>query len=147
MLNTNLSNNSANSVSFGYGKGTRELIKQVYPYCALTGKKYGGGPLAITTDHILSHHYNKMSKDSNYLFINQETNIEKKCTGLRKIIYKNPGYINNLANYFDYLLNSNNSKAQRYAKSALDTVLRELSGINSNLADRKIKVRLKDLEQ
>ena len=143
---TNLSNNPSNSVSFGYGKGTRDLILEAYPYCALTGKHYGAGQLKITTDHMLPHHYNKASKDSNYLFITKEMNIEKKCTGLRKIIYKHPEYINNLANYFDALLNSNNPRVQKYAKAAHDTVLQILSGINSNIADRQIRVRLKDLE-
>ena len=130
---TNNLNNSPSSISFGYGKGIRELVKEDYPYCALTGKKYGCGKLRITTDHILSDHYGGASRDFNYMFVTMETNIYKGCKKLRKVISKNPEYIDNLAKYFEALLNSAIQRVQKFAKSSLETTLKELSGINSEL--------------
>lgn len=81
--------------TFGYGKGIRELVKSIYPYCALTGKRYASGALRITTDHIHPHHYKGADDDANYIFITKEANSAKKCTGLKKIISKHPEYFSN----------------------------------------------------
>jgi len=137
--NSNLSSQS--QIHFGYGKGTRELVKSIYPYCALTGQKYGKGPLNITTDHILPHHHGGASRDFNYLFITARENSAKKCTSLQKIVSRNPEYIKNLEKYFEALLNSGNSMAKKYAERALDTVLGELSGIQTNLLLIKSRIQ------
>lgn len=142
IISNNTSNNSKSSVSFGYGKGIRELVKEAYPYCALTGKEYGGGPLRITTDHILPHHYGGATRDFNYLFINKETNVAKGCKSLKKVIAKHPEYINNLLNYFDALLNSTIPRVQKYAKAARETAFKELTGMHSNLETQKISFEI-----
>lgn len=139
MLLDNSINSSTYKPVFGYGRKTRELIKEIYPYCALTGKRYGSGPLRITTDHIRPHHYGGLNVDSNYLFITRETNSMKKCTSLKRIIMKYPEYFTNLMKYFEALLNSENSRAIQYAQKALNTVLEELSGISSNVKTKNIE--------
>lgn len=122
----------------GAGSATRNMIKEIYPYCALTGTKYGHRNLRVTTDHILPRCNGGGNNDSNFLFVTRKINGDKGCESLRKVISNCPEYVNNLANYFESLLTSKSEKASKYAKAALETVLGELSGIRSNIADRKI---------
>lgn len=140
-IRKNIPHQSQCQTSFGgAGRATRNMIEQIYPYCALTGKKYGMGELRITTDHIRPRCNGGANKDSNFLFVTKEINAKKGSECLRKVISTCPEYVDNLVNYFESLLNSQSEKALRYAKVARETVIKELSGMHSNLADRKLIV-------